>query len=376
MEFIGIRPAWMEIDLQAIRSNIREIQAQIGQSSICAVVKANAYSHGAERIAAIAAEEGCRMLAVATCNEAVALRNSSKLPVLCLAHIEDEQIPAAVRNDITLTVFTYEMAEKINKEALSQQKKATVHIKIDTGMSRIGLLANEKGMADVKRICQLPMLNCEGLFTHFANADALDKSHTLGQISRFDDFCEELRQAGFEFEIYHACNSAGITDFPQAHFDMVRPGILLYGYYPSDFVNKKRLMLRPAMSVKMKISRVQRIEAGVSVGYGCKFTADSPRIIATLPVGYADGVPYAYAAGGEVLIAGKRAPLVGSVCMDQMMADVTDIPECKAGDEVVLIGRQGNEVITPEEIAEKCHTIKYEIITNLNNRLLPVYINE
>lgn len=377
MQIENNRPAWLEIDIAALRHNIREIASKVGGSSICAVIKANAYSHGAKHLVSVAEEEGCRMLAVATCEEAVELKKAGcVLPVLVLSPVAAAQYSTALRYDIRLPLFDKEAAFLLEQEAAALHKRAVVHIAVDTGMSRIGLRPDETGAEIIRYIRQQPHIECEGIFTHFAAADTAERGFTEAQLGRFAAFTEALVAEGIDFALRHACNSGGIIGYPEAYYDMVRPGILLYGYYPSEQVRQDLISLKPALSVKARLTVVKDIEQGTCVSYGCKYQAASRRRIATLPLGYADGIPYAYVNGGEVLVDGRRAPIIGSICMDQMMLDVTDIPNCAVGTEAVLLGTQGGDCITPEEMAAKCNTIKYEILTGLNSRLCEKYINE
>jgi alanine racemase len=264
----------------------------------------------------------------------------------------------------------------LSEKALARGEKAKVHIKIDTGMGRIGFLPQKETMSLIKKICSLDGLQVEGIFTHFAVADEKDKAFTRHQLEKFTRLISYLEEEGIKIPLKHAANSAAIIDLPETHFDMVRAGILLYGLYPSSEVDHKKINLIPALELKTKVSFVKKVGAGTSISYGRKYFVRDEAIIASLPLGYADGYPRKLSNQGEVLLGGKRVSVVGTICMDQFMVDASQVPDVKIGDEVVIIGRQGTECISVEEIAERLNTINYEIICMLSERIPRIYFDE
>ncbi|HEX3031134.1 MAG TPA: alanine racemase, partial [Bacillota bacterium] len=356
------RPVWAEIDLTALAHNVRQIRSLTApKAKVMAVVKANAYGHGALEVAGVALANGADRLAIATLGEGIALRKAGfGVPILILGPTPPEDVGEAVRYNLTQTVFSYELAEAMSWAAVQQRKTAKVHIKLDTGMGRIGLDSNDKDTVDrILAISKLPNLEVEGIFTHFAVSDITDKSFAREQFTRFLGVTEELEKRGLPIPVRHVANSAAIIDLPETHLDMVRAGIILYGLYPSDEVNKSRIDLRPAMSLKAKVSHVKEVPPGTSISYGRTYQSSGPEIIATLPLGYADGYSRLLSNKGEVLIHGKRAPVVGRVCMDQIMVNVTHIPGVRVGDEAVLFGEQQGVHLSVDELAEKIGTINY-----------------
>jgi len=327
-------PIWTEINLDAIRHNLKEVRKLVGpEREIMAVVKANGYGHGAVPVACAALEAGASRLAVARLGEALALRQAGiDVPILVLGFIPPEQMQAALANQITFTVYRLDLAEEISRAAQKMARQATVHLKVDTGMGRIGFMVGADGVREIKRISRLEGLNPEGIYTHFAAADETDKSYTRWQLDRFLSFLNELEQQGISFKLRHAANSAAIIGHPEAYLDMVRPGIMLYGLYPSEEVDKSRVDLRPAMSLKTRIAHLKRVKPGTKISYGCTYTASEETMIASLPLGYADGYPRLLSSRGQVMIKGWRAPVVGRVCMDQCMVDVGHIDGVRVGD--------------------------------------------
>lgn len=370
------RPAWAEINLSALAFNMREIRRITSpQAKIMAVVKANAYGHGIMGIAETVLQHGADTLGVATLGEAIKLRERGFLvPILIFGYTPFEFVREIVFHDLIQTVYTYKAAEVLSQEGERQKKKVKIHLKIDTGMSRLGFMPDESSIKDIERIARLPYLEMEGVFTHFAVADIADKSYTLYQIETFTDFLGKLKKIGIDFPIRHAANSAAIMEFPEAHFDMVRPGILMYGYYPSGEVDKSKLELIPVMTVKAKAAFLKTIAKGQTVSYGRRFSAPETTKILTLPIGYADGFSRLLSGKMEVLVRGQRRPSVGTVCMDQFMVDVTGIDDIHIGDEVVVFGRQNGQFISVDELAEKMGTINYEILCGISERIPRVYI--
>lgn len=372
-----IRPLRAEIDLDAFAFTMQSIKKRAGEDRhVYAVVKANAYGHGVLPIIPTLLENGADGLCVALFHEAFEIRDAgfNDVPILILGYSEPILAEAIVKYDLDQTVYTYELAQALSEAAVKQGKTAHVHIKADTGMGRIGFLPTEESLDTIEKIFQLPNLEFTGLFTHFAKADYADKSYTQLQWQRYNFFLEGLKKRGLEPKIRHTGNSAVIVDHPEYFMDMVRPGIILYGVYPSDETQNTNMEVRPALSLKCRISNVKHEKAGERISYGGTFeTQGTDSIIATLPLGYADGFHRLLSNQAEVLVHGKRARIAGRVCMDQCMIDVTDIPDVKIGDEVVIIGTQGDETISIEEVCNRVPTIPHEIFCDINRRVPRVY---
>lgn len=365
------------VDLDAIEDNFEAMKANLKENTrIAAVVKANGYGHGAVPIARMIEDKDYLWgFAAATIEEAVELRkNGICKPILILGYVFPEDYPELVRLDIRPTVFRLDMARELSEEAIRQGKEVRVHIKLDTGMSRIGFADTEESVKMVCEIGKLPGIILEGLFTHFAKSDETDKTATEKQLARYRAFCAACEAAGAKFQIHHCSNSAGIIDLPEANLDMVRAGITVYGLYPSDEVKKELVPLRPAMEMKSHIVHVKKIAPGTEVSYGGIYTAESTRKIATVPVGYADGYPRSLSNKGCVLVAGKRAPICGRVCMDQMMVDVTEIPEAVPSMEVTIFGKDGEEFLSVDELAELSGRFNYEFVCDLSQRVPRIYL--
>ena len=370
-----LRPVWAEIDLSAIENNIREIRRLTKPSAkVMAVVKANAYGHGAVEVSKTVLTNGADWLAVALLQEAVELREAGfSVPILILGYTPLEQMELVITNDLRQTIYSLEQAEALSSAAGKAGRKATVHIKVDTGMGRIGFLPKQESIDSIIKIARLPHLEVEGIYTHFAIADAEDKDYTIEQLQYFQWLLDQLAKSGLHISIRHAANSAALIDLPEAHFDLVRPGLILYGMYPSNEVQKTKLFLRQAMSLKAEVSYVKQVAKGTAISYGCTFVTARHSQIASLPLGYADGYTRLLSNNTDVLIKGKRAPIVGRVCMDQCMIDVTGFEDVAMGDEVVLMGRQENEFISAEEIASRIGTINYEVVCMFSSRVPRVY---
>jgi len=374
----NIRPTWAEINLDNVRHNIMEIRRVISPSvKLCAVVKANAYGHGAVEVAREALACGASYLSVAFLDEAIELReNGITSPVLILGFTPENQFDKIIEHNITQTIYNVESAKALSDCAIKLGKKAKVHIKIDTGMSRIGFCPEVCYKDEFKKLFSLPGLEIEGIFTHFSRADERDRSWTNEQFRLFSEVLNFIEKSGYNIPLKHAANSAGIIEYPETHLDMVRPGIILYGLYPSDEVSKNLINLKPVMSFKTRVSNVKVLPKGKAISYGGAFVTQRESIIATLPVGYADGFSRLLSSKAQVLIKGKRAPIVGRICMDQCMVDVTDIqPLVSIGDEVVLIGESGNDRISTEEITNLIGTINYEVVCGISKRVPRVYIS-
>ena len=364
-----LRDVYAEIDLNAIRHNFTEIRRHINPASkLCAVVKANAYGHGALEVSKVAVECGAEFLAVATVDEGLELRRAGfNLPILILGLIPQNAVEAVVDNDLTQAVVDFDFAKKISETARRLRKIAKVHLKIETGMGRIGI-APEKSVTLAEKISRLPNVELEGLFSHFADADSNDRTFTNHQIAVFKSTAEKIRSAGVDIKICHIAESAAALDIPEAHFDMVRSGIINYGLYPSANI-RRTIELRPAMKLVAKIVYVKKISAGVSIGYGRDFVAKRDSLIATLPLGYADGYIRAYK-NFHVEVRGQLAPIAGRVCMDQTMIDVTDIDGVQVGDEVILFG---SDLISADDAARHLNTINYEITCLVSSRVPRIF---
>lgn len=366
----------LEVDTQAIRHNYHEIKKFIPEETdIMAVVKADGYGHGAKEVASILQEEGANRFAVAIAKEGEELRNAGiEGPILVLGYTPPADIPLLITNDLTQTVFSYEMAEYISREASYFKKAVNVHIKVDTGMGRIGFLADPESVKEVRKIADLPYINMEGIFTHFSTADESDISYTKHQWSIFTGFLNELHEEGLEFPIVHAANSAATMVHSYCHLNVVRPGIIMYGYYPSDYLHGKKLSLKPAMTLKTQVVHIKELPEGHFISYGKKFCTRQKTKVATLPIGYADGYSRRLSNKGRVLIRGEYAQVLGNICMDQFMVDISHIPDVKVGDEVVVFGTQDNKTISIEEMARLTDTIHYEMMCSFGKRVPRIYI--
>lgn len=365
-----------EIDLDAVLFNIEQMKSRIGGNArLVAVVKTDGYGHGAVPIAQMLEEVSCVWgYATACLEEAVQLKEKGiKKPVLVLGCVFPDQYEEMIRYDIRPTVYTEEMAKEMSKEAASQGKDVFFHIKVDTGMGRIGFPVDENSAEVIERISRLPHVQMEGMFTHFAKADETDKTYTLGQHEKFLQMKEQLEQRGVAVQHYSCDNSAGIIDFPDMKHDLVRAGISTYGMYPSEEVDQEAVKLRPALSLISHVSFVKDVEPGTAISYGGTFVAQEKMKVATIPVGYGDGYPRSLSNKGSVLIHGKRARILGRVCMDQFMVDVTDIPETKFMDRVVLVGSDGDDRISVEELSELSGRFNYEFVCCLGKRIPRVY---
>lgn len=373
---------YAEVDLDAVTSNLEHMKANIApETTIMAVIKTDGYGHGAIPIAKEL--EGIEYLsgfAVATAEEAFILRQVGiQKPILILGYTFPYSYERLIREEIRITVFRPDTLKALSETvgALREKgvrKKAKVHIKVDTGMSRIGIRANEEGISFVKEAFETEGIEIEGIFTHFARADENDKSFAENQLGEFEEFIKKIKlETGKEIPIRHCSNSAGIIEIPRANMDMVRAGIILYGLWPSKQVSQDIVTLTPALTLYSQIVYVKEIEAGTPVSYGGTFTAPTQMRIATIPAGYGDGYPRGLSGKGYVLVRGRKAPILGRVCMDQFMVDVTDVPEAAQGDRVTLIGRDGQETITAEMLGELSGRFNYELVCNLGKRIPRVY---
>ncbi len=372
------RPVWAEVNLNNIKDNMRFIRTLISKSTkIMAVIKANGYGHGALKVAKAAIEAGVERLGVASVEEVLELINDDiKAPIQLLSQPPISSVKiivenSTIKNSIISTVYTKNFVKALSEEAHNQSKKCLVHVKVDTGMHRVGI-STEHVIDLVKYISTLSNIEIEGLFTHFACADDTKNPYTLLQLKRFIKLKETLKKNNFKFKIYHCANSAATLNFSQTHMDMIRIGIAMYGLRSSE--KTFSLQVKPALSLKAKISYLKEVEKGEGISYGLTFKTNKKSLIATIPIGYRDGYPRQLSNKGVVLVKGKRVPVVGNVTMDQIMIDVTDIDEVKIGDEVVIIGNQGEEKIEVDELSRTLNTIDYEIVCGINNRVPRIYI--
>ncbi|KNY27393.1 alanine racemase [Pseudobacteroides cellulosolvens] len=369
--------AWAEVDLDAIAHNLREIRRITNKKSeIMGVVKADAYGHGVMEVVRTILENGATCLAVSMLDEAIQLRkNNIDVPILILSYTDPIRVADIIKYNVTQAVFSHDLARALSEEAVRQKKNVKIHIKIDTGMTRVGFMPGYSAVKNVLEISKLPRIIIEGLFTHFASADELDKSYTNMQFERFMGICSELNRIGVYIPVKHVANSAAIIEFPNMHLNLVRPGIIQYGMYPSNEVDAKKINLKSAMTLKANVILVKEVENNTCISYGRTFKTSRVSKIATIPIGYADGYTRLMSNKGKVLINGEFAPVVGRICMDQCLVDVTDLKsEVKVGDEVVLFGKQGNNEITVEEIASIMGTINYEVVCIIGKRIPRVYL--
>lgn len=371
--------AWAEIDLDAIANNAREIRRITGKrSEIIGAVKADAYGHGVMETVRTMLDNGVTRLAVSMLDEAVQLRKLGiTVPILILSYTDPVRAEEIILYDVTQTVFSHDLARALSEAAVRLGKNVKIHVKVDTGMTRVGFMPGYSAVKNILEISRLPGVIIEGLFTHFASADEKDKSYTLMQFEKFMSICSELGRVGVHIPVKHVCNSAGIIEFPEMHLDMVRPGIILYGLYPSHEVDSSRISLKPAMTLKANVILVKDVEQDTCISYGRTFKTTRPSRIATIPIGYADGYTRLLSNKGRVLIHGRSAPIAGRICMDQCMVDVTDLGvEVKTGDEAVLFGRQGEAFISVEELAADIGTISYEVVCIIGKRIPRVYLKD
>lgn len=371
--------AWAEINLNHIAHNFGLVKAMTKpKTKIMAVIKSNAYGHGAVPVARALVANGADALAVATLDEAIELRKNDILsPIQILGHTAAERAGEIVDYRLAQTVFHTGLAKAISREAVARQSKATVHIKLNTGMNRVGFIPGDEARRSIRDICEMPGLCVEGIMTHFSSADRLDTAVTYRQFDCFMDEVAFLESNGIRFAIKHVCNSASLLRFPDMHLDMVRPGIILYGHSPSAEMQADNHGFLPVMSLKARVVYASRLPLGAGVGYGSTYIAKEDRLIAAISAGYGDGFPRRLSNMGRVLVRGTSAPIVGAVCMDVFTADITDCQSAvSTGDEVVLFGRQGEKEITVEEIAGMLGTVQYEILCNIGLRVPRVYIKD
>ncbi|MBQ9278884.1 MAG: alanine racemase [Lachnospiraceae bacterium] len=372
----GYNRIYAGINIDNLRYNVKTMKSLVKPDmKVLLVIKADAYGHGSVEVAKRTLDLA-DYFGVATIDEAVELRNAGiDTPILIIGYTDRDNYDKLIAYNITQAVYDVEECKILSELALSKGKKAKVHIKVDTGMSRIGFLTDDNGVNEAAKLKELEGLDIEGIFTHYAKADEFDKTAALGQKEKFKWFIEELEKKGMSFAIKHIDNSAGTMELKDNEFDMIRLGIVTYGLYPSDEVDKS-VIIKPVMSLVAHIAHIKTLPAGVGVSYGWTFVTDKETRIATVTVGYADGYPRAQSGRGRVIIHGKYAPILGRVCMDQIMVDVTDIPEAKLRDEVILIGSSEDACITVEEVAEPAASFNYELVCNIARRVPRVYYEE
>lgn len=367
------------VNLDAVLYNLENMKKNISENTkIIAVLKADGYGHGAVPIAReIQSLPYIWGIAVATVEEGMELRNAGiQKPILILGYTYEEDYDTIVREDFRPAVFKKSMAQKLSQAAVKAGKPVNIHIKIDTGMTRIGYRDPQRDVPEILEISRLPGIRIEGLFTHFARADETDPAPAYRQLEKYGEFLKKLEAAGLSIPLKHCSNSAGIIRIPEANLDAVRAGVILYGMYPSDEVEKEPVPLKPAMEIKSHIAYIKTVEPGTQVSYGGTYTTQRLTRIATIPVGYADGYARGLSNRGSVLIHGRRAPILGRVCMDQFMVDVTEIPEAKELDEATLLGMDGEDCITMEELGDLSGRFNYEFACCISKRVPRIYIKD
>ncbi|WP_010648662.1 alanine racemase [Oceanobacillus massiliensis] len=374
MKHGSYRDTWVEVSLDAIEANVKTFKEHIQQTSrLMAVVKADGYGHGAVQAARTSIDAGADYLAVAFLDEALHLRGAGITePILILGYTPPSAVQKAIENDITLTVFSEDVIEEINQAVQALNKKAKIHLKIDSGMNRIGIQNKEEALK-MSRLLGSPNILLEGIFTHFADSDNLDPIYTYNQFKKFISITDHLEEHHIHIPIKHCCNSAATISYPEMHLDMVRVGVSLYGLYPEDHLQSK-IRLQQAMSFKTKPVMVKTVAAGEPISYGCTYTPEKESVIATIPVGYADGFSRQLSNKGCVTVKGNRAPIVGRVCMDQSMIDVSGIESVAKSDVVTLFGDPANGYVSLKEVADLMATIHYEAACLIGERVPRVYI--
>ena len=371
-----IRPAWVEINRKKAIQNLLEVRRAVGPNvKVCAVVKADSYGMGSVELSKMYLENGVDMFAVAVISEAFELRDEIKdKDILVLGYTPEEFFDDALNNNITLTVYNYELTEKLNAVAKSMNKIAKVHIKVETGMNRLGFLPTEDNADKVAAIAKMENISIEGAFSHQAKADETDKTTAHKQAGIFINFIKMLEERNVTIPIKHIANSATIIDLPEYYFDMVRPGIILPGFYPSDEVNKDEFKFEICVTLKARVANVKTIEAGEGVGYGHLYSAEKPTVVGTIPLGYADGYSRLLSNKGYIVVKGVKCPIIGKVCMDQFMVDLSNVEDPQIGDEAIIYGDGTDGAMTAEDVANMRGTISYEVLTNLGKRLPKIYV--
>ena len=372
------RPSWLEISPANLQYNCETVKKLVGDSvKVCAVVKANGYGHGAVEVSKACLAAGADFLAVAMLSEAMELREAGfTCPILILGWTPEEGYASAIANEIRLALFDQEEAARLNAQAISMGKKAMLHLKLDTGMSRIGLQTNEAGLQAAEAILGMEGLEVEGIFSHFSKGDEYDKTFAYHQLEAFNGFYEQLVQrTGIRIPIRHMAASSAIIDIPEGYLDMVRPGIMLYGFQPSTEMHNVA-DIKPALVWKARLARVVKLPAGRLIGYNGTYELKQDTLVATVPVGYADGYNRLLSNYGYVVCRGKKLPIIGKVCMDQFMIDVSQLPDLKAGDEVILLGEEQGASITVDEMAAMLKTIQHEVVCGIAPRVPKFYLEK
>ncbi|WP_066895095.1 alanine racemase [Clostridium nigeriense] len=372
-----LHPIWAEINLNNLINNIEEIKKKSHSSEIIGVVKANAYGHGAVEISKTLLSCNIKKLAVANIVEAIELReNNIDTPIMLLGISEDYAIDSLIKYKVEPTISTLEFANKLNSRAIEMNEKVKVHIAIDSGMGRIGFRNTDNDINDIVNISKLSNLKIESIFSHFSTADSKDKSYSNKQMDIYNSIINKLKEKNVSIEKKNFSNSAAIIDIPESHYNYVRPGIIQYGYYPSNEVNTVDFNIKPVLTWKTRIIHLKEVDENEYIGYGKNYKTNRKTVVATLPVGYADGYSRGLSNKGKVIINGKLAPIIGNVCMDQFMIDVTDIEGVKAFDEVILLGSDGDVKFDAEDMAEILNTISYEVLCLIGRRAPRVYIKD
>lgn len=371
-----IRPAWVEINRERALHNFNEVRRAVGnERKICAVVKANSYGMGAIELSKMYLENGVDMFAVAVISEALELRKEIiDKDILVLGYTTEEYYDDAINNNIILTIYSYEHAKILNSIAKKLDKIANIHIKVETGMNRLGFLPTEESADIVALISKMENIKIQGAYSHFARADEKDKTSAHIQAKRYIDFINMLTNRNVEIPIKHIANSAAIIDLPEYYFDMVRPGIILSGFYPSNEVNKNEYIFKPCVTLKARIANVKTLEPGEGIGYGHLYSTNSTTVVGTIPLGYADGYSRLFSNNGYVIVNGVKCPILGKVCMDQFMIDLSNVENPHIGDEAIIYGDGKDGAMTAEDAANVRKTISYEVLTNLSTRLPRKYI--
>lgn len=370
-----MRPVWAEINLDTIATNTKNIKKLVGDKELIAIVKADCYGHGAVDVVPTLLENGASRLAVAMLTEAIELRkNNINAPIVILGYTPLYLGEELINYDIEQTVYDLDYAKELSKIALSFNKKAKIHIAIDTGMGRIGFLPGDDTVKTINEVYNLEGLEVIGIYSHFSTSDEKDKSYANEQLFKFKKVIADLKALGIEIPLKHISNSGAIIDMPETYLNGVRPGIILYGYYPSKEVSNDNLSVKPALTLKAKVAHVKELHKDMYISYGKTFKTNKKTIVATLPIGYGDGYPRALSENAKVIVNGKFASILGRICMDQCMIDVTDIENVKTGDEVIILGEEGDLKFNADDMAEALGTINYEILCRIKSRIPRVYI--
>ncbi|WHZ02513.1 alanine racemase [Neobacillus sp. YX16] len=375
MNLQSFRDTWAEISINAIKHNTNQFKKYIGEPvNLMAVVKADGYGHGAAPVARAAVEEGADYLAVAILDEAIELREAGiTKPILVLGFTPIRSIRQAIIAGVDITVFSEDVLDEIIFQSERLQKTVAIHLKVDTGMTRIGAQTREEALILAAKAVESKFVFLKGIFTHFANADSEDPSYTLQQFERFRAVISFLDSNGISIPLKHCCNTAGTMNFPEMHLDMVRVGIGLYGLYPDESLKEHPISLKQAMTLKTKIAALKMVPKSQPISYGCTYTPSVERLIASLPIGYADGLSRGLSNCGQFLLQGQKVLVAGRVCMDQTMIDVTSVPSCKEGDEVIIFGGNGDVFQSVDEIALLMGTINYEVVCLIGKRVPRIY---